>query len=254
MQGNSEIPDLSNFTSMKSISRLFRVLTLISLMSFTVRYAMGQRTRWETSVQGGPCLSWIRGEKIIYPTEARIGPAAGINMQYNASHALSIRLGVGYQSKGFTRVIDYVNQLGGYEYDSPYYSKLDYLSVPLMLRYGFGGKVRWGFGAGGFAGFLLGAKENIGIGGFKDQAITNRFEKYEFGLCASACASISLGARFGLEMDVRYDKGFSNINARPETPVNAYYYYIWPGSNSGLIHTDAVSMLFGCSYRFGSAL
>ncbi|QQR84993.1 MAG: PorT family protein [Flavobacteriales bacterium] len=202
---------------------------------------MSQMTRFEAGLQLGPSLSWLRGNKAIDGTDALLGPAAGLSLQYNTSSVFGIRLGAGYQEKGYSSDVTFTDINGNTIGSGTVRYELHYLSIPLMLRFGFGEKVRVTAGAGGYAGVLMSGQLTSKGFDLADQTVTDDFENLDLGICASIAGSFPLGAHFGLNTEVRYDKGLTNISALPVV-------------DDGSIRTNAVSLLVGCSYRFGKAI
>lgn len=202
---------------------------------------IGQTSRFEVGLQAGPSLSWLRGNKFIDDSGTLLGPAAGLTLQYNFSSHLGLRLGAGYQQKGSSIDVTFtdinVTPLG----TGTVRSELQYLNIPLMLRFGFGEKFRVSAGAGAYAGLLISARYVPTGFDFPDQTVTDNYENLDMGVCASLSGALALGEHMSLSAEARYDKGLTNISALPVV-------------DDGSIRTNAVCLLVGCSYRFGSAL
>ncbi|MBK7946772.1 MAG: PorT family protein [Flavobacteriales bacterium] len=226
---------------MKSKPMLLRALALVVIATLTRSDAMSQMTRFEAGLQGGPSIGWLRGNSAVDETDALVGPSAGLTVQYNLSSTTGIRLGAGYQQKGSSTKVAFTDSNGSTVAEGTARYELQYLSIPLMLRFGFGDKVRVTAGAGGYAGVLMSAQltsKGFDIG---DQTVTDDFENLDLGICASIAGSMQLSTHLGLNVEARYDKGLTNISALPVI-------------NDDSIRTNAVCLLVGCSYRFGSAL
>lgn len=200
-----------------------------------------QTSRYEAGVQAGPTLSWLRGNKALDSTDPLMGPAVGLTFQYNLSSMLGIRLGAGYQQKGSSTDVTFTDVNGTTIGSGTLRNELQYLSIPLMLRFGFGEKFRVSAGAGGYAGVLMSARYTTTGFDFADQTITDDFENLDIGVCASVSGALALGEHLSLGAEARYDKGLTNISALPVV-------------DDGSVRTNAVFLLLGCSYRFGSAL
>lgn len=208
----------------------------------TVRSGVISRTtRFEAGLQVGPSLGWLRGNKFIDDTDPLLGPAVGLNLQYNISSMWGIRLGAGYQQKGSSTDVTFTDVNGSTIGTGTVRSELQYLNIPLMLRFGFGEKFRVNAGAGAYAGVLMSGRYATTGFDFPDQTVTDNYENLDIGVCASVSGALALGGRMSLSAEARYDKGITNISALPVV-------------DDGSIRTNAVCLLLGCSYRFGSAL
>lgn len=202
---------------------------------------MSQISRFEVGLKAGPSLGWLRGNKFIDDTDPLLGPAVGLTLQYNFSSNLGLRLGAGYQQKGSTTDVTFtdinVNPIGR----GTVRSELRYLNIPLMLRYGLGGKFRVSAGLGGYAGILMSARETSQGFDFPDLTVTDDFESLDLGVCASLSGALAVSEKTRLTAEARYDKGLTNISALPV-------------ADGGSIRTNAVCLMLGCSFSFGGAL
>lgn len=114
---------------------------------------------------------------------------------------------------------------------------MDYLMVPVMAQASFGNKARIQVGVGPYAGMLLRSRRSFGDEvNFPTTDTTNELKQWDMGISASMGGSLPLTDALRFEAMVRYDKGLSNISALP----------VFGG---GTIHTNAVCLLLGCSYR-----
>ncbi len=219
----------------------FRALALAVTVLFIRSEVLSQTARFEAGLQAGPSLEWLRGNKFIDDTDVLIGPAAGLTLQYNFSSKLGIRLGAGYQQKGSNTDVTFTDMNGSTIGSGTVRNEMQYMTIPLMLRYGFGEKFRVSAGLGGYAGILMSAQYKTKGFDFPDQTTTDDLENTDFGLCASISGALSVGEKIRLSAEARYDKGLSNISALPVV-------------DDGSIRTNAVCLMLGCSYSFGSTL
>ncbi len=202
-----------------------------------------QTPRFDLGLLAGPSLSWLRGSAVIDGADALLTPAAGLTFQVDLSEHFGIRLGAGYQRKGVRDEVLFTDVNGTPTGTADVAYITDFLTFPLMARYAFGQATRFSVGLGPYAGMLLQAQERWsgeGLeGGTNDR--TDDLEPWDFGLSASVGAAWSLGGNLWLNAEVRYDKGLTNISALPVM-------------NDGEVRTNAVSLLVGCSYRFGKVM
>ncbi len=198
-----------------------------------------QSSRFEVGAQAGASLAWLRGNSVIDGSDALLGPAAGLTLQYDLSPLLGVRIGAAYQRKGMRNEVLFSDMNGAPIGTGSVRTTMDQLVVPLMLRATFGHGPRYSVGVGTYAGFLLGSRVHYKTDSSEgDTDNTDDLEPLDIGLSASAAAAFKLGEQLWLNAEVRYDKGLSNISALPVV-------------NDGSIRTDAVCLLVGCGYRFG---
>ena len=199
-----------------------------------------QQPRFELGAQVGPGLTALRGNRSVDQTDALLAPAAGLTFQVDLSEHFGIRLGAGYQRKGVRDEVLFTDVNGTRTGTVDVTYATDFLTFPLMARYAFGQATRFSIGLGPYAGMLLQAKETWSGTGLQggDVDRTDDLEPWDFGISASGGAAWSLGGNLWINAEVRYDKGLTNISALPVV-------------DDGSIRTNAVSLLVGCSYRFG---
>lgn len=218
-------------------------LPFIALALLAGQQVSAQQPRFELGAQVGPGLTSLRGNRSVDQTDALLAPAAGLTLQYDLSERFGIRLGAGYQRKGMRDEVLFTDVNGTPTGTADVSYTTDFLTFPLMARYAFGQATRFSIGLGPYAGMLLQAQERWsgeGLEGGTNER-TDDLEPWDFGLSASAGAAWSLGGNLWLNAEVRYDKGLTDISALPVV-------------DDGSIRTNAVSLLVGCSYRFGKAL
>lgn len=211
-----------------------------ALLLLAAQPVSAQTPRFDLGLQAGPSLSWLRGNDLIDDSDALLGAAAGMTLQYDLSPVFGVRLGVGYQRKGLREEVLFTDVNGTPMGTADLSYTTDHLTFPLMARASFGQGTRFSVGLGPYAGMLLNATERWsgeGLeGGTNDR--TDDLEPWDFGISACAGAAWSLGGALWLNAEVRYDKGLTNISALPVV-------------NDGDVRTNALSLLVGCSYRFG---
>lgn len=216
------------------------VLSLLWLL--TAMPAMSQLPRFDAGLQAGPSFGWLRGNRAIDTTDPLWGAATGLTLQYDLSHLFGLRLGAGYQRKGMRSEVLFTDINANTVAIESVQGTLDYLMLPLMARASFGDRLRLSVGAGPYAGYLVRARQRYSGEGLDDVAVDNTgdLERWDMGVSASLGGSLSLAGNLWLNAEVRYDKGLANISALPVV-------------DDGSIRTNAVCLLVGCSYRFGSA-
>lgn len=219
-----------------------RTTSLVITALICSSVVVGQAGRCEVATQIGPGMGWLRGNKLIDSTDPLFGPSAAVNFHYAVSHRFGVRAGLGYQRKGMFQEVTFTDINGNLLRQVNSRNALDYLVVPVMAQASFGSKARLLVGCGPYAGLLLRSRQSFG-----DEAVlpsydnTDDLKQWDIGLSASLGGAFPLSPAVALQAEVRYDKGLSNISALPVI-------------DDGSIRTNAVSLLVGCGYRFGSVL
>jgi hypothetical protein len=232
---------MASLVSKRSNAMFTRTITTATTVLLCCSALIGQTGSFEAGLQIGPGLGWLRGNKLIDATDPLIGLSAAGTLQYNISERLGLRAGIGIQRKGMRQAILLTDVDGNIirQYNSPY--AMDYVMVPLMLRASFGSRARLVVGAGPYVGILLRARQSFGDEGrFPTVDNTDNLKQWDMGISASLGAAFPLNDAFALQAEARYDKGLTNVSALPLI-------------DDGSIRTNAVCLLFGCTYRFGNA-
>jgi hypothetical protein len=212
---------------------------LMAVLFLLPSESRAQAPRHEASLQVGPSLSWLRGNRVIDSTDALLGPAAALNIQFGLSEHLSLRTGVGYQRKGMETTVLFTDINGATYAEGDLQSTYDYLIIPVMLRAAFGSKAQVVVGLGPYAGYLIRSQYQFsGLGSVPSSESTDEHKAWDAGISLSLGGSIPLGDKLAMQAEVRYDKGLTDINA-------------FPVVGDGNIRTNAVALLLGCAYRFG---
>lgn len=219
-----------------------RTLITLSLIVLTTTSSWAQDGRWQLGVQAGPGLSWLRGNRLINRSDALFGPAAGLTVQVDLSKRFGVRLGAGYQRKGMREEVTLTDVNGTPVRVVSSRNAMDHLVVPVMAQVSFGDRARLVIAAGPYAGLLMHSRRSFGDErDYPTVDNTNELEPWDLGVSASVGGAFDVSGHIVLRTEVRYDKGLTNISALPVV-------------DDGSIRTHAVSLLVGCSYRFGKAL
>jgi len=198
-----------------------------------------QRPQNEISLHVGAGPSWLRGNRAIDYTDPLFGPAAEVGFHYAITPAFGLRIGAGYQTKGSRTQVLLINPLGEQVASGFVDQSLDYITIPVMARYGFGERIRFTAGGGFYAGLLTRAR-TVHAGQLRSPAqdIADDLEPLDAGLCASLEFAFRLSDRLRITAETRYGKGLTNISALPLV-------------DDGSIRTNAACLLIGLGYRLG---
>mgnify|MGYP000324055353 CR=1 FL=1 len=133
--------------------------------------------------------------------DSGIGFNTGFAADYYFSDEWSIKGKLIYDQKGWDNGT-FAN--GNEQYITNY--NLNYLTVPVMANWHFGGKRNWYLNFGPYAGFLLSAEETAGGINVKEA-----FNANDFGLALGIGVKIPVSNKLKISFEYEGQGGFSNI-------------------------------------------
>lgn len=167
---------------MKKVLTVIAVLALISTASFA-------QTKF--GVKLGTNFANGSGDD-FEDTDSRIGMVIGGFANFSIiEEKLSFQPELLYSAQGYTE--SYTDE--GFDVDGTL--KADYLNIPLMMKYHFGG---FNVQAGPQVGFLMSAK-------YEDDDVKDDMKGVDFGFNLG----VGYDLDFGLGFDLRYNLGLSNV-------------------------------------------
>lgn len=225
-------------------------MTLIPNLTFA------QSSKFEVGVELGPSVSTFRGKSEFYDYKPVVYGAAALSFQYNYSEFFSIRMGLGYEEKGFTSDItdkDYSTNYSYQEVQSKFRTTCEYLTVPVLAHFTFGKKLTFFVNAGGYIGMLTNKKNHIDwedngnphLFRLHKQESTEKYRYFDFGVSAGLGIGIPVSENLVLSFEARDNLGLTDIR-RKNAP------YITPGYSAGKAHpimTNSANLLIGISYH-----
>ncbi|MGK4568757.1 porin family protein [Flavobacterium sp. 3HN19-14] len=199
---------------MKRIIILFFLLA--SFNCFSQKIKLG--------INGGLNYSEIKGMEVThYDYSGKIGFAAGISAEYFLTKSWSLKADLAFERKSnkakysFTELIFADPSAFGTKYTVKVWNNLDFLTLPVLLKYNFGKQKSYFVNAGPYIAYLLNAKHIVDSNhdpennfSSNDDA-TASFNRYDAGL------TIGLGKVFKLDgsdlaVEFRSNVGLKNIN------------------------------------------
>lgn len=158
----------------------------------------------------------------VLKTKYKAGPTAGVFVNYSIKEHFALSANVLYTRWG-TQLQEPSTNLN-----------LDYIHVPILATYFFGndmgpGAVRPKLFVGPSVSFLTGTSDNV----LNNEA----FRKVDVGATAGAGLNIGFARQQWLNIDVRYNLGFSKVYTNPDLSK---------------VHNQSFSVLVGYSFPLGS--
>jgi opacity protein-like surface antigen len=188
---------------MKRSSSL-KYLPIICSLAFFLWQKDALTQNWSVGVQAGEFLSTLNGD---VQSDFRLGFVAGINASHYLTKNLVLRLELNVERKS-TRIEDPTPDIPDNDFITEY--DLDYLSLPLLLRYTASkNKVRVVAGGGVSFDYLLNERTQFSQNSRDD---TDQFRRIDLDLVACAGAGIPLGEKFTLTLELRSAYGLVKVN------------------------------------------
>jgi hypothetical protein len=211
--------------------------------------AMGQTSKFEIGLAGGPGLSFFYGQKL--PDDGFtpiVAGYAGAQFQYHFSRHYSLKTGLAYERKG--------SEFGLHSYDwqFSYIYHANYLTIPVLIQAEYGKNVSFYGNAGLYISYLLsqdydGKNERSGSGQWMLISPDSQQDErhFDFGVCAEFGIKIKVSQVMAISMGVSDYLGLYNTEKHP----------MFIDDVGNLLNTEtttynnAAYFILGCSYRFG---
>jgi len=220
------------------MQKVLLLLIIFSLVELTKAQTKGQM---QLGMEFGPDQSEIYGSPAPINKSYTGAYALGFTAQYDFNEIFSLKSGIYNEVKGFSQSYSYVSNPASQTPFVSYinYNGLDYITIPLLMKAGFGRKLHCFANAGPYLGWLVGApaSQEYTDSLIKRQTSTgnaaNLYKAVDFGVAGGAGIEIQLKNRFILSLEARYNLGLVNID------------------NSGFynIKNESTDLLFGVRYR-----
>ncbi len=125
----------------------------------------------------------------------------GVSADYYFSDRWSLKTKVIYDQKGWNNGF-YEDETGFYPADY----NLNYVTVPVMANWHFGGKRNWYLNFGPYAGFLMSAKENS-----NDTDVKDAFNSTDFGIAYGIGVKVPVSDKLKLFFEFEGQGGLTDI-------------------------------------------
>jgi len=210
---------------------------------------VAQTGSWTAGIEGGPGLSLIYGSRAFYSqSELTLAVAAGIFGEYEFARNFSVKPALHYERIS-TRAANYSDQLppgGKLQYN------LDCLSLPVLVKWSFGNRIRFFVNAGPCLSLLLHESLwHLPDKGSKTKVAEEKDAYHPLNLAVTAGCGIAVpvGKRLLVSLEVRDNLGVTDIRSSLSgfeqkshfTGTRIYGY------------TNSTLLLAGVCYRFGGS-
>lgn len=216
------------------------IFLLISVGATTVLFA--QQNKFDIGIEGGPSRTFLRGNDFTEEyTDPKTGFSGGISLQYNFPKIFSIRTNLAFERKGSLSKGTFINTDEGSEGEFIAHLNYEYLTLPVLIRAGFGNKVKYFVNAGPFLGYLMKHEIITKAAGYPTltNEYTNYYKQFDAGITAGLGVTIPIKEKIYISCEIRNNLGFLNISKVPVV-------------NDGTIKTNSTNLLVGLAYKFGT--
>ena len=216
------------------------IFLLISVGTTTVLFA--QQNKFDIGIEGGPSRTFLRGNDFLEEFyDPKIGFSGGIFLQYNFPKIFSIRTNLAFERKGtlFKGTLINTNGEGYGEFTA--HLNYEYLTLPVLIRAGFGNKVKYFVNAGPFLGHLMKQENIVKAAGYLTltNEYTNSYKQFDVGITAGLGVTIPIKEKFYISCEIRNNQGLLDIS-------KSQIY------NGGTIKTNSTNLLVGLAYKLGT--
>ncbi len=202
---------------------------------------LGQTNKFDIGLEGGPGLTFIRGNELIDEYNATIGYSAGVAFQYNFPKMISIRTNLAFERKGSTRKFPAKDQDNNTIGKITFNTNFNYLTIPVLARITFGRKIKLFINIGPYFGYLIKQTEVMEAFNEFPETTTNNTEndkRFDVGITGGIGGGIAIHERILLTLEIRNNLGLYNISKIP-----VY--------NDGSVKTNSTNLLVGIVYHLG---
>lgn len=214
------------------------LLTACAILTMLVANAqVGFQLGWEA----GAGASWLTGNAILRDfNDPRNSISGGVLGQIDFQRKIGFRTGLMYDLHGTS----YTRQLTDPFDQSPVTihgrTRLDLLTVPVLLRLTLGKRLRYFAEAGPYASFILRViQRSPPAGNFPNiyTDVTRNFKAAELGIASGLGLTFAITDALWLSCTLRANVGITNASALPVF-------------QDGAIRSNAANVMLGVSYRF----
>ena len=218
---------------------IFIVGLVFLLAQYNILYSQNMSKTPTFGLKGGLLMSSVTDDEAIDQYAKKIGFQIGVTGAYYMLPKLSVRGELNYESKGGKFSNQDMNM------------NLDYISVPLYLKFNFTKDPEFYVYGGAYGSYLLSAKtkgtyEKFEVSESINEDIIDNLTKYDIGLIVGIGVQGRLNRKSDIFLDIRYTHGFVNLdNDNAEYRYNFNYTDFWPEQEVGKPKNKALMITTG---------
>ncbi len=193
-------------------------------------------------INAGATYSSIRGNAVADRSEGAVNFLIGTSLEYPLTEKLSVLANLNFERKSFTNTI-YFETLGNFDpvVDPAFMTgsfkargTLNYITLPVNLKYYLGAKKAFYINGGPYAGFFI--SETTKVDGNKVTDDSDTFKTIDFGVNLGIGTRIAINEKSDLNIELRDCLGLTNISKVPVI-------------DNGTVKTNSLALVVG--WQFG---
>jgi hypothetical protein len=215
------------------MSRL-RIFVLSITLSFLFCIELkAQTNKFEFGVEASPSFTFLKGNDFIEKMyNGTLGYSGGISFQYNWGKRIALRTNIAYERKGGEGEFDFTDNYGASIGKGVVNLNFDYLTIPILVRYTFGKRVKYFINGGSYFSYLI--KQTLVFKGANSDSESNNTSSYnrlDAGISLGTGIQYPINEKLILSSEIRGNMGLANTLPNGDLKVNS------------------VNLLLGIAYR-----
>lgn len=195
-------------------------LTLLAGLLLLPSFIFAQQPL-KLGVNAGATYSSIRGNAVADRSEGAINFLIGTSLEYPVTEKLSVLANLNFERKSFTNTI-YFETLGNFDpvIDPAFMTgsfeargTLNYITLPINIKYYLGTKKAFYINGGPYAGFFI--SETTKVNGDRVTDDSDTFKTMDFGVNLGIGTRIDIDEKSALNIELRDCLGLTNVSKVP---------------------------------------
>jgi hypothetical protein len=209
----------------------------IFVLSITVSFLFSselkaQINKFEFGVEASPSFTFLKGSRIEKYYNGTLGFSGSITFQYNWRKRIALRTNIAYERKGGEGEFDFTDNYGASIGKGVVNLNFDYLTIPVLVRYTFGKRVKYFINGGSYFSYLI--KQTLVFKGANSDGESNNTSSYnrlDVGISLGIGLQYPINEKLILSSEIRGNMGLANALPNGDLKVNS------------------VNLLLGIAYR-----
>jgi hypothetical protein len=212
--------------------KIFLFLSIAILFLF-FNHLNAQTNKFELGAEVSPSITFIKGSSFMEDFyDPTFGFSGGFSFQYNIDKRIALRTNLTYERKGGINRNNFYYDVNLIKNSSINFN-FDYLTLPILVRFSFGKRVKYFINTGPYFGYLL--SQTFVTKGDNFNTFTNDYtaatNKFDVGISFGTGIQYPIKEKIYLSSEIRGNLGLYNTIPSGDTKVNS------------------VNLLLGIAYR-----
>ena len=183
-----------------------------------------QTNKFEIGVEVSPSFTFLKGRDFIEKFyNGTLGYSGGISFQYNFGKKVALRSNISYERKGGAHYGGLTDNYGASIENSSLNYNFDYLTLPILVRFSFGNKVKYFINGGPYLGYLLSQTFVIKGDNYKTNTIenTSSYNSLDAGISLGTGLQYPINEKLYFSSEIRGNLGLLSTLPKVDTKVNS---------------------------------